>query len=156
MNLANWSGAVAGQSSGTSSTSTASSGTGPGAYPELRPGRGPGAGAGAGAGGRGRGSEGMGKPESGELDANSLKSGRAGQGTGQGNSCELDANSRKSANASNSRKSPNDRPGFEPTAFGHERTKTLARSIWPAGRCVIGSRLQATAKNLALHPSLRI
>ena len=100
--------------------------------------------------------------ESCELDANSLKSGRAGQGTGQGNSCELDANSRKSANeaglgsASNSRKSPNDRPGFEPTAFGHERTKTLARSIWPAGRCVIGSRLQATAKNLALHPSLRI
>ena len=33
----------------------------------------------------------MGKPESCELDANSLKSGRAGQGTGQGNSCELDA-----------------------------------------------------------------
>ena len=118
-----------------------------------RPGPGPGAGAGAGAGagGRGRGSE-----ESCELDANSLKSGRAGQSTGQGNSCELDANSRKSANASNSRKSPNDRPGFEPTTFGHERTKTLARSIWPAGRCVIGSRLQPTAKNLALHPSLRI
>ena len=40
----------------------------------------------------------MGKPESCELGANSLKSGRAGQGTGQGNSCELDANSRKSAN----------------------------------------------------------
>ena len=102
--------------------------------------------------------EGMGKPESCELDANSLKSGRAGQGTGQGNSCELDANSCKSGlgSASNSRKSPLDRPGFEPTAFGHERTKTLARSIWPAGRCVIGSRLQATAKNLALHPSLRI
>ena len=39
----------------------------------------------------------MGKPESCELDANSLKSGRAGQGTGQGNSCELGANSRKSA-----------------------------------------------------------
>ena len=41
---------------------------------------------------------------------------------------------------SNSGKSPNDRPGFEPTAFGHERTKTLARSIWPAGRWLIGSR----------------
>ena len=37
----------------------------------------------------------MGKPESCELDANSLK---PGQGTGQGNSCELDAKSRKSAN----------------------------------------------------------
>ena len=148
MNLANWSGAVAGQSSGTFSTSTASSGTGPGAYPELRPGRGPGAGAGAGAGagGRGRGSEGMGKPESGELDANSLKSGRAGQGTGQGNLCELDANSRKSANASNS--SSHGQKSSPPSLFAD--LSELASNSQDSD---LGATQPAPAPGLALHPS---
>eukprot|EP00439_Symbiodinium_sp_Y106_P018874 s8700_g2.t1 len=46
------------------------------------------------------------------------------------------------------------RPGFEPTAFGHERTKTFARSIWPAGQCLDANLLENRLTTCTARTSL--